>query len=85
MTQHTRRAILLVLMLLAAGVRADTLAPMRVVDLDGQPRTLVRDDARATAIVFLGTQCPISNRDPHPERPCQIPLLTTASFFHRRF
>ena len=62
MTQHTRRAILLVLMLLTVGVRADTLAPLRVVDLDGQPRTLVSDDTRATAIVFLGTQCPISNR-----------------------
>jgi hypothetical protein len=35
---------------------------VRVVDIDGQPRTLCRHDARATAVIFLSTHCPISNR-----------------------
>ena len=51
-----------ILLASAAPVDAETIAPLRFIDLDGQPRTLVADDARVTAIVFLGTQCPVSNR-----------------------
>ncbi len=60
-----RQAICVVavwVMLCASVVRADTFPRQRVIDLDGQPRTLVGDDARLTVLVFLGTQCPISNR-----------------------
>jgi hypothetical protein len=41
---------------------AETISPLHLIDLDGQRHTLIADDARATAVVFLGTQCPISNR-----------------------
>ncbi len=33
-----------------------------VVDVDGQPRTIGNAQKKATVVVFLGTQCPISNR-----------------------
>ena len=61
MTRHTGWAIVSIL-LVSAAARAEPLTPRRVIDLDGQPRALIGDGVRATALVFLGTQCPISNR-----------------------
>jgi hypothetical protein len=49
-------------LLCASLVQAESLAPQRVIDLDGQPRALIGEKTHATAIIFLGTQCPISNR-----------------------
>ena len=61
MHSHTCRAIGLILLICCSAAPVQTLL-RRVIDLDGTPRTLVADDVRATAIVFLGTECPISNR-----------------------
>src|SRR5690348_15733200 len=46
----------------AAAAAAEPVTPQWLIDLDGQPLVLPRSEARATAVVFLGTQCPVSNR-----------------------
>jgi thiol-disulfide isomerase/thioredoxin len=45
-----------------------------VIDIDGQPRTMGNAQKKATVIVFLGTQCPISNRS--------IPILNDLAKSH---
>jgi hypothetical protein len=55
-------AVVFLLVCWGAQARADLLAKQCVIDLGGQPRTILADETRVTALVFLGTQCPISNR-----------------------
>ncbi len=46
-------------------VRADasrTLASLKLTDIAGSPVHIVSDDMKATAIVVLGTECPIANK-----------------------
>jgi peroxiredoxin len=52
----------LTLLLTQIAVQAESIAPQRVIDLDGKPLALPNADSQATAIIFIGTQCPISNR-----------------------
>ncbi|HEX3358159.1 MAG TPA: redoxin domain-containing protein [Tepidisphaeraceae bacterium] len=59
---YPRWALALAILLTQATLRADNIPTQRLVDLDGNPLTLPSTDARATAVIFIGTQCPISNR-----------------------
>src|SRR5262245_8323303 len=73
---HNHRIVFAVLVLLfVSALRAESIATQQLIDLDGQPLTLVDDDARTTAVLFLGTQCPISNR--------YIPALNDLSKSHQ--
>ncbi|HEY7088840.1 MAG TPA: redoxin domain-containing protein [Tepidisphaeraceae bacterium] len=69
-------AVFLIGLMAAALSAAETISPQRVLDCDGQPRTTLRPGARATVIVFLGTQCPVSNR--------YIPLLNDLGRSHQK-
>jgi AhpC/TSA family len=54
-------AILVMIAIPSFGVRAE--GPTSVVDLEGRPvRPLEDASAKATVLVFVGTDCPISNR-----------------------
>ncbi len=59
---YARWALALTIFLTQATLRAESIPTQRVVDLDGKTLTLPNTDSQATAIIFIGTQCPISNR-----------------------
>src|SRR5262249_47956034 len=55
-------ALVLATLLLAHTIGAEALAPTWLIDIDGQRHVIGDDKARATVVLLLGTQCPISNR-----------------------
>lgn len=54
--------VVLLLAISLAANPAHAIDQQRVLDIDGQIRQLPRADARATVVVFLGAQCPVSNK-----------------------
>lgn len=56
------RILIALLCLCAATVSAQTFPSQWLSDVDGNAHVLIEPETHATAIVFLGTQCPISNR-----------------------
>src|SRR2546425_5630090 len=72
--RYNRFAFAIVILLVVSLSRAGSIKGLHLIDLDGLPRTLAADEARATVMIFLGTQCPISNR--------YIPLLNDLAKAH---
>jgi thiol-disulfide isomerase/thioredoxin len=55
-------AVSMLLCFAIAPARAESASPRRWVDVDGQPLALFGEDAKPSVVVFLGTECPISNQ-----------------------
>src|SRR5438067_829200 len=54
--------VVLSILLVSRFARAENLSPTLMIDVDGQRHVIGSESARATVLLFLGTQCPISNR-----------------------
>src|SRR5437588_563637 len=50
------------LLVASAGARGAELSITRAMDVGGSIHTIVSSETKATALVFLGTECPIGNR-----------------------
>jgi thiol-disulfide isomerase/thioredoxin len=68
-------AVSVLLCFAIAPARAESASPRRWIDVDGQTLALFGEDAKPSVVVFLGTECPISNQ--------YVPILNELAAKHR--